>query len=80
MAFYESRVGVFRELIKVAEGNARPRLDFKANAGRSAIGDLNSVVPGNYWDAGVYLSFPVFDGLKTKRQVIQAKSRLVTTE
>ncbi|MHC1743578.1 MAG: TolC family protein [Syntrophobacteraceae bacterium] len=80
VAFYESRVGVFRELIKVAKGNARPRLDFKANAGRSGIGDLNSDVPGDYWDAGVYLSFPIFDGLKTKGQVIQARSRLATTE
>lgn len=80
VAFYENRVGVFKELIKVAKGNNKPRLDFKANAGRSAIRDLDSDFPGDYWDAGIYLSFPFFDGLKTKGQVIQAKSRLATTE
>jgi outer membrane protein len=80
VAFYESRVGVFKELIKVAKGNLRPRLDFKASAGRAAIGGIDGNVPGNYWDAGLYLSFPLFDGLKTKGQVMQAQSRLATTE
>jgi outer membrane protein len=80
VAFYESRVGVFKELIKVAKGNLRPRLDFKANAGRAAIGGIDGNVPGNYWDAGLYLSVPLFDGLKTKGQVMQAQSRLATTE
>lgn len=80
IAFYESRVGVFKELITVAKGNSRPRLDFKANAGRAALGAVDGNTPGNYWDAGVFLSFPLFDGLKTKGQVMQARSRLATTE
>ncbi len=80
VAYYESRVGVFKEIITVAKGNARPRFDFKANGGRAALGAIDGNTPGNHWDAGIYLSFPIFDGLKTKGQVMQAQSRLATTE
>jgi outer membrane protein len=80
VAFYESRVGVFKELTKVAKGGDKPRLDFKGNVGRIAIKDVDSSVPGGYWDAGVYLSFPFFDGLATRGRVMQARSQLATTE
>ncbi len=80
VAFYESRMGVFKELVKVARGGNKPRLDFKGNAGRTAIKEIDRDYPGGYWDAGVYLSFPFFDGLATQGRVMQAQSRLVTTE
>lgn len=80
VAYYESRVGVFKELVTVAKGGNKPRVDFKSNLGWTSFGDLQGDSPGQHWDAGVYLSFPFFDGFQTKGRVIQAQSRLSTTE
>lgn len=79
IAYYENRVGVFKELIKVAKGGNKPRVDLKANAGYSEYEDLGGY-PGARWDAGLYLTMPLFDGFQTKGKVIQAKSQLSTTE
>lgn len=80
VAFYESRVGVFKELLTVAKGGNKPRLDFKGNLGWTSFGDLEGDSPGEHWDAGVFLSVPLFEGFQTKGRVIQAQSRLSTTE
>ena len=80
VAYYESRVGVFKELVTVAQAGNKPRLDFKGNAGWSRDDNFNQDYPGYRFDAGLYLSFPIFDGFLTKGKVMQAKSRLATTE
>jgi len=80
VAYYESRVGVFKELVTVAQAGNKPRLDFKGNAGWSRDDSFNQDYPGYRFDAGIYLSFPIFDGFLTKGKVMQAKSRLATTE
>lgn len=80
VAYYESRVGVFKELITVAKGGNKPRLDFKGNLGWGSIEEIDGDFAGKHWDAGLYVSFPFFDGFQTKGRVIQARSRLATTE
>ncbi len=35
---------------------------------------------GKVWNAGIFLTFPFFDGMKTRGQVMQAKSDLTTVE
>ena len=35
---------------------------------------------GTVWNAGIYLTFPFFDGLRTRGQVMQARSDLAATE
>jgi HAE1 family hydrophobic/amphiphilic exporter-1 len=80
LAYYKDQVGVFQELVKVAKAGDKPRLDFKGNFGWSRYIDFEGDSPGQQWDAGVYLSFPIFDGFLTKGRVIQARSRLATTE
>jgi outer membrane protein TolC len=80
VAYYESRLGVFKELVTVAQAGNKPRLDFKGNAGWTRDDNFNQTYPGYRFDAGVYLSFPIFDGFLTKGRVVQAKSRLATTE
>jgi outer membrane protein len=80
VAFFESRVGVFKELITVARGGNKPRLDFRANLGWTAHEEINNDFPGQHWDAGFYLSMPIFDGFLTKGRVVQAKSQRAITE
>ena len=36
--------------------------------------------PGHSWKAGIYFSVPLFDGFKTRGNLIQAKSRLSSAE
>ena len=68
------------ELVKIQGAGDRPRLDLNAAWGRTdmAVGDLGTA--GRVWNAGVYLSFPVFDGLKTRAKVAAAKSDLRSVE
>jgi outer membrane protein len=80
VAYYQKRLGVFKELVTVARGGDKPRVDFRGNAGyvNSTSTDVN--LSGERWDAGLFLAFPVFDGLRTKGQVDQARSRLRTVD
>jgi outer membrane protein len=80
VAYYESQVGVYKELVTVAKAGNKPRLDFKGNMGWTSYTDVDSDYPGQRWDAGIYLSFPIFDGFQTKGRVMQANSRLATTQ
>jgi outer membrane protein TolC len=80
VAYYQQRLGVFRELVTVAKGGNKPRVDFRGNAGyvNSTSTDVN--LSGERWDAGLFLAFPVFDGFRTRGQVDQARSRLRTVD
>lgn len=62
------------ELVRIADADDKPRLDLKGGYGwrRLEAGDLAD--DGQAWNIGVYLSFPFFDGLKTRGKVAQAKS------
>lgn len=72
----EHRMGVYRELVKIAKADNKPRLDLEGNYGwrELSAGELNA--DATNWTAGVYLSFPFFDGLRTQGRVIQAESDL----
>ena len=62
------------ELVKIANAEDKPRLDLKGGFGwrRLEAGDMAG--NGKAWSAGVYLSYPLFDGLKTRGKVAQAES------
>jgi len=72
----EHRMGVYRELVKIAKADNKPRLDFRGGYGwrELSAGELDG--SGTNWAAGVYLSFPFFDGMATQGRVIQAESDL----
>jgi HAE1 family hydrophobic/amphiphilic exporter-1 len=74
------RSAVARELIKIARAGDKPRLDLRGGVGWKELvaGDLDS--SGKTWSAGLYLSFPFFDGSRTKGKVIQAESDHRTLE
>jgi HAE1 family hydrophobic/amphiphilic exporter-1 len=67
------------ELVKIYGADDKPRLDLRAAYGFQNIDILDQTSKGKAWNAGLYLSFPFFDGLKTPARVAQAKSDVETT-
>lgn len=78
------RVGIYKELVKIAESNNKPRIDLKGGAGWHWLDvtapGVDRAASGEAWNIGVYLTFPFFDGLRTSGLVAQAKSDLKTKE
>ncbi|MDO9079249.1 MAG: TolC family protein [Desulfuromonadales bacterium] len=73
------RQQVQREIIRIYGAENKPRLDLRGSAGwrrlelDNAAGDQGS---GSAWNAGVYLTWPFFDGLRTAGKITQARSDL----
>ena len=78
------RIGIYQELVIIADAEDKPRLDLKADVGWRWLDvkdtSLNQNSNGAVWNIGIYLSFPFFDGLKTNGKVTQARSDLRTKE
>ncbi len=72
----EHRINVYRELIRITSADDKPRVDFRAGYGwtRLSAGSLTGT-PRN-WNAGLFLSFPFFDGMAGRGRVAQARSDL----
>jgi HAE1 family hydrophobic/amphiphilic exporter-1 len=69
---------VAQELLVIARAGNRPRLDFRGALGRQEI-DFGVVdVNGKTWSAGVFASWPLFDGFRTRGRVAQAGSDVRT--
>ncbi len=68
------RIGISDELVTVANAGDKPRLDLKAGYGWRELDAGNSEADGKAWSAGLFLSFPIFDGLRTRGKVAQASS------
>jgi HAE1 family hydrophobic/amphiphilic exporter-1 len=78
------RVGIYNELVSIADADNKPRLDLRGSAGWHWM-DINSTGSGRKedgaaWNAGVFLTFPFFDGFRTSGRVTQAKSDLRTKQ
>jgi len=67
------------ELVKIQGAGDRPRLDLQASYGRKKLDILSQTSTGGTWSAGVFFSFPFFDGLKTRAKVAQARSDVETS-
>jgi len=74
------RIGIYDELITIANAENKPRLDLKGAAGWhwATLNDPGPVqdVNGAAWNVGLYLTFPFFDGLRTSGKTAQARSDL----
>jgi len=68
------RADMYGELIKVADALDKPRLDLKGAYGWRDLSTSEYSTDGPAWNVGVYLSFPIFDGLRTRGKVAQARS------
>ena len=73
------RTEVANELVKIANAGDKPRLDLKAGYGFRDL-DLGPDLHGNggAWSAGLFVTYPIFDGLRTRGRVSQAKSNVAT--
>jgi outer membrane protein TolC len=70
------RLGVAKELVKIYDAGNLPRLDLKAAYGWRQLVFGSTAGDGQEWSAGLYLTFPFFDGLRTQGKVIQAKTEV----
>jgi len=68
------RIGIAEELVSIANAGDKPRLDLKGSAGWKELETETQRNDGSTWDLGLKLSWPLFDGLKARGQVQQAKS------
>jgi HAE1 family hydrophobic/amphiphilic exporter-1 len=72
------RIGMSEELVKIYKAMNKPRLDLKAGYGWKQLDILTTQGEGPTWSAGIYLTFPFFDGMRTQGKVAQAKSELAS--
>lgn len=62
------------ELVQVTRAANKPRVDFGADLGWRAIDMDGRTGDGRAWSAGVQMSWPLFDGGRTKGAVARAES------
>ena len=70
------RIGVARELVVLAGAQDKPRVDLKGSYGWNYLEQPTVYGDGPSWAVGVQLSYPFFDGFRTKGRVAQAESDL----
>jgi HAE1 family hydrophobic/amphiphilic exporter-1 len=69
-----NRAGIAGELLRIAKAGNRPRVDFQAGLGYQDLEYGAFDVNGKSWSAGVFASWNLFDGFRTRGQVAQARS------
>ena len=72
------RMKIAKELITIAGAGDKPRVDLKANWGWTDLAVETGQADGAVWTAGVFLSYPIFDGMLSRGKVLQARSNLAT--
>ncbi len=74
LAELRHRLGIAKELVTIADAGDKPRLDLKAGYGWRELDTGASDADGKVWSAGLFLSYPLFDGFRTRGRVAQARS------
>ena len=70
------RIRMYEERVIVTGAQNKPRIDLKGEYGWSYLEQPGIYGNGPSWNIGVQLSYPFFDGLRTKGRVVQAQSDL----
>ncbi len=68
------------EVVRIARAGDKPRLDLAAGYGWRQLEAGGTRGSGASWHAGLYFSFPVFDGFKTTGLVSQARADFRTAQ
>lgn len=68
------RIGIAEELVTIANAGDKPRLDLAGSAGWEELETEDDRRDDQNWDIGLKLTWPLFDGLRTRGQVQQARS------
>ncbi len=76
LAEVRNRLGLYKELVKVASAGNKPRVDLKATGGYKDLflGRRDNEYEGKTWSVGLAITFPFFDGFRTRGKVAQAQS------
>ncbi len=75
----QKRIGVSVELVKIEEAGDKPRVDLRGFYGWREVNYIDAAKgDGQVWSAGIFLSFPFFDGMRSRGRTIQARSDLST--
>jgi outer membrane protein TolC len=73
----QKRIGIAVELVKINDAGDKPRVDLKGSYGYRDINYIDAARgDGQVWSAGVVLTFPFFDGMRSRGKTTQAKSDL----
>ncbi len=73
----QKRIDIQKELIRIYGAADKPRVDLKASYGWRELNYIDAAKgDGQVWSAGIFLSFPFFDGWRTQGKTAQAKSDL----
>jgi outer membrane protein TolC len=70
------RILMYQERVNVIGAQDKPRIDLKGEYGWSYLEQPGVYGDGPSWNIGIQLSYPFFDGLRTKGRVAQAESDL----
>ena len=73
-----NRTRIAEEIVTIANAGDKPRLDLRADYGYKDWEQDDAASDGKLWTAGLYITFPFFDGLRTQGQVRQAKSEVAS--
>ena len=73
----QKRMNMQGELVKIYDAGNMPRVDLKGSYGWRDINYIDVARgDGQVWSAGIFLTFPFFDGMRTQGKTAQAKSDL----
>jgi len=70
------RKGIATELIRIAEAGNKPRVDLRAGYGWRELDVGESDADGRAWSAGIFATWPLFDGFRSRGRVAEAESDL----
>jgi HAE1 family hydrophobic/amphiphilic exporter-1 len=74
LAEFRTQIGIAGELVKIAKSHDKPSVSFSGAFGVRNLGLTSIQSTGRAWNAGVNMNWPIFDGYRTRGQVIQAQS------
>ncbi|TAL15549.1 RND transporter [bacterium] len=75
LAALQKRLEVYGELVTIAKAGDKPRLDFRGSYGYSSINpDGSAESDGTNWSAGIFATWPIFDGKRTQGRTAQLAS------
>ena len=74
------RRDIASELVKVANADDKPRVEVTGAYGYRRLDAGGTTSDGQAWNAGIAITFPFFDGMRTRGKVAQAVSQRTTLE
>lgn len=76
LADLRHRIRIYEERVIVTGAQDKPRIDLRGEYGWSYLEQPTVHGDGPSWNVGIQLSYPFFDGLRTRGRVAQAESDL----